>query len=309
MIIDNNPDMRWQDQDYGFSLLELMVSLTVMLIIAGASLSALSYSQKLFSSQQSQADMHAGLRGTFELMTQEIGQAGGLNFTPQTLGAAVTGGASGQTVTLSSTANIFIGEQLTIDTGSAQEIVAVTAIPSSYQVTGIFKQSHINGVPVVVRGVFPQGVLSTSTATSLKLFGDINADSSLAYVQYDCNTAAGTLTRSITTLAPGVTTRNTSQTLLTNLIANPGGTPCFQYGTAVAVTVGATTYTFIPSVALSLTVQTAKRDQQTGAFVTMTKSFSNLSSRNILAGLTLAQASPPITNRLQATPPGLPLGP
>lgn len=309
MTSEKNLDMLWQDKNDGFSMLELLVSLTVLLIIAGGALSVLSYSQKLYSSQQSESDMHAGLRGTFELLTQEIGQAGALNFAPQTLTANVTGSNSAQTVTVSSVANVFVGEELTIDTGPSQEIVQVTAIPATSQVTGVFHQNHTSGGPVFALGVFPQGVLSTSTGTSLQLLGDVNADGSLDYVQYDCDTTAGTLTRSITTIAPGVTTRNPSQTLLTNLIANPGGTPCFQYGTAVPVTVGSTTYTFVPSVAVSLTVQTSKVDPQTGAFVTMTKSFSNLSSRNILAGLAMAQASPAITNRLQPIPQGVPLGP
>jgi len=308
MMMQQNQKRRREQSD-GFSLVELLVSLTVLLIIAGAALSALSYSQKLFSSQQSKGDMHAGLRGTFEHMTQELGKAGALNFATQTLTPAINASSSVQNVPISSSANMFVGEQLTVDTGSAQEIVQLTAIPDSTHINAIFNQHHSAGAPAFAQGVFPQGVLSSSTATSLQLVGDVNADGALDYVQYDCDTSAGTLTRSITTLAPGVTTRNTSQTLLTNLIANPGGTPCFQYGTAVAVTVGSTTYTFIPSVALSLTVQTSKRDPQTGAFVTMTKSFSNLSSRNVLAGLTMAQASPPVTNRLQATPPGLPLGP
>jgi prepilin-type N-terminal cleavage/methylation domain-containing protein len=303
MTSNKHPNMQWQGNN-GFSLLELLVSLTVMLIVAGSALSALSYSQKLYSSQQTQADMHAGLRGTFELMTQEIGQAGALNFTPQTLTPTITGGASAQNIPISSTANIFVGEKLTVDTGSSQEVVTVTAIGSN-QITAIFTLSHSAGTPVAARGVFPQGVLSGSTATSLKIFGDINADNTLVYVQYDCDTTAGTLTRSVTTIAPGVTTQNTAQTLLTNLVTNPGGTPCFQYGAPVT----ASGYTFIPSVAVSLTVQTSKRDPQTGAFVTMTKSFSNLSSRNILAGLTMAQASPAVTNRLQGTPTGLPLGP
>jgi len=175
------------------------------------------------------------------------------------------------------------------------------------QVTGIFRQDHLSGAPVLAQGVFPQGILSSSTATSLKLFGDINADGTLAYVQYDYNATAGTLTRSITTLAPGVTTKNASETLLTNLVANPGGTPFFQYGNTVTVNTGAGTYTFIPSMAVTISIETTKRDPQTGAFVVMTKSVSNLTARNVLAGLTLAQASPAVTNRLQSTPPGLPL--
>ena len=292
----------------GFSLLEALVSLAVLLIIAGAALSALSYAQKIYGSQQMQADMHAGLRATFELMTQEIGQAGALNFTPQTVTQTIHGSTTAQNVVLSSAANIFVGELLTIDTGGNQEAVQVTAVNSN-QITGVFKQDHAGGVPVLALGVFPQGILSSSSANSLQLVGDINADGALDYVQYDCDPAAATLSRSITTIAPGVTTRNASQILLNNLKPNPGGTPCFQYGTSVSVTIGSSTYTFIPSVAVSLTVQTSKRDEQTGAFITMTKSFSNLTSRNVLAGLTLAQANPPVATRLQSTPPGLPLGP
>lgn len=290
--------------DDGFSLIELMVSMTVLIIVAGATLSALSYSQKMFTAQQTETDMHAGLRGTFELMTQEIGQAGALSFTPKTLTSAVTGSPSAQNVPMSSTANIFVGEKLTVDIGASQEIVAVTAVTST-QMTGIFTNNHSSGTLVTALGVFPQGVASSSTATSLKLLGDINADSTVSYVQYDCDTTAGTLSRSITTVAPGVTSRNASQTLLTNLVPNPGGTACFQYGASVT----ASGFTFVPSVAVSLTVQTSQRDPQSGAFLTMTKSFSNLSSRNILAGLTMAQASPAVTNRLQPTPPGVPLGP
>jgi hypothetical protein len=264
----------------------------------------LSYGQKLFHSQQTQADMHAGLRGAFELMTQEIGQAGALSSATKTLTPAITASASAQATPISSLDGIFVGEKLTVDTGGSQEVVTVTAIGTN-QITAIYSKSHAAGAIVVARGVFPQGVLSSSTNTSLKLFGDINADGTVVYVQYDCDMTAGTLTRSVTTVAPGVTTRNTSQTLLTNLIANPSATPCFQYGTAVT----ASGYTFVPSVAVSLTLQTSQRDAQTGAYQTMTKSFSNLSSRNILVGLALAQASPAVTNRLQATPPGLPLGP
>ena len=300
--------MRLPEKSDGFSLLELLVSLTVMLLIAGSTLAALSRCIQMWNGQQMQADMHAGLRSTFELMTQEIGQAGALNFTPQTLTLSVTANGSAQSVTLSSAANIFVGEQLTIDTGSPQETVQVTAISTNH-ITGVFTKNHNGGAPVVAQGVFPQGVLSTSTATSLQIFGDINADGTLVYVQYDCDTIAGTLSRSITTLAPGVTTQSASQILLTNLVANPAGTPCFQYGTGVSVTAGSSTYTFVPSVGVSLTLQTSKRDPQTGAFVRMTKSFSNLTPRNVLAGLSMGQASPAVTNRLQSTPPGVPLGP
>lgn len=293
----------------GFSILEMLVCTTVLVVIASVALTILGYSVKTYQSQQMEADMHAGLRSTLALMAQEIGQAGSIGSSAKTLNAAVTGSATAQTVTLNSVANVFVGEKITVDTGSAQELVQVTALPGSNQVTGIFKKNHASGAPVIAQGVFPQGILSSSTATSLKFFGDINADGSLAYVQYDFDSEAGTLTRSITTLAPGVTTRNASETLLTNLVANPDGSPFFQYGSAANVTVDGTTYTFIPSVAVSLTIQTSQPNPQTGAFVTMNKSFANFACRNILAGLTLAQSNPPVTERFQPIPPGLPLAP
>ncbi|HEV2835277.1 MAG TPA: prepilin-type N-terminal cleavage/methylation domain-containing protein [Pyrinomonadaceae bacterium] len=287
----------------GFSLLEMVVSTTLMLLVASAALSALYYSQQVYVSQQLKSEMHEGLRSSFELLTQEIGQAGSLNFAPRTLTASVTGSTSAQTVSVSSSANIFVGEQLTVGLGSAQEVVQVTSLPQTNRVTGIFRRNHANGETVLALGVFPQGVLSTSNATSLQLVGDVNADGSLAYVRYDCDTAAGTLTRSLTTINPGVTVQNPAEILLNDLVANPDGTPCFQYGSAV--TIGGNT--FIPNIAVSLTVRTTKTDPQTKAYSVMTKSFSNLASRNVLAGITLANASPSATYRLQPTPPALPL--
>jgi len=240
----------------GFSMLELLVSLTVMLVVAGAALTVLSYAQKMYSSQQMQADMHGGLRGAFELMTQEIGQAGALSSATYTLTPAITSGASAQSVAINSTTAIFVGQKLVVDTGSSQETVTVTAIGSN-TISAIFSKSHAAGAVVAGRGVFPQGVLSSSTSTSLKIFGDINADGSLVYVQYDCDTAAGTLARSVTTVTPGATTQNASQFLLTNLVANPSGTPCFQYAGSIT----ASGYTFVPSVGVSLTVQTSTSGQ------------------------------------------------
>ncbi len=276
------------------------MSIVVLLVVSGATLSALSTYQQLFTSVQMKADMHSGLRGTTELISQEVGQAGLLNYAGTTLSAAVTGSGTAQTVNLASTSGIFVGEKLLIDAGATQETVAVTAVTST-SVTGIFTASHANGAIVEAVGVFPQGILSTSTATQLQLVGDINGDGSLVYVQYDCNTAAGTLSRSNTPIASAHI--NASQIVLQGLVANPGSpaTPCFQYTTATA---GG--YTFVTSVAMTLTAETAEVDQQTGQYAKVTKSFDNLSSRNILSGLAMAQATG-WTSHLQSTPPGLPL--
>jgi hypothetical protein len=156
-------------------------------------------------------------------------------------------------------------------------------------------------------GVFPDGVATTSTANILNIFGDINADGSLVYVRYTCNpgtsAAPGTLTRSVTTVTPGVNAVGASQTLLSTVIGGVGFA-CFQYTTATAAG-----FTFVTNVAFTLSVQATRVDPQTGVYPSMTRSFLNLAPRNVLAGYELATASPAITNRLQATPPNIALYP
>jgi len=289
------------DRLQGFSLLELMVSVALLLVIAGAVFLVMMAHQKLSATQHLKADMYLSIRGATELMTQEIGQAGLVTLPPSQLSAAVTASTSPRTVEITSTTSMYVGEKLLVDTASSQELVTVTALNTSpSQITGVFNNNHLSGAVINALGVFPQGVMSSSTADQLQLFGDIHGDGSLVYIHYDCNATAGTLSRSVTPVTPTVSASNASQVLLNNLIANPGATPCFQITTT---TVGSNT--FVTNVALTLSVKTSAPDPQTGAYLTMTKSYQNLAPRNVLAGLELANV--PFLDRLQPTPPNLPL--
>jgi prepilin-type N-terminal cleavage/methylation domain-containing protein len=307
----------------GFSLIEMMLSMALILVISGATLSAVSYYQQSFGRTEVQSDMYENVRGVAELATQEVGQAGLVSLpssTPPTLSAVVTANVAAQTVNVSSTTSMFKGEQLLVDAGvTSEELVTLAADPTGTAINGIFTKSHASGASLNVLGVFPGGVVPPSantltcvqpngatytttdgsTCTILNLYGDINADGSLVYIRYTCNPgslgAPGTLTRSVTTITPGVNTISAAQTLLSTLVANPGGTPCFYYTTN---TVGGTT--FVTNVGLTLSVQTLTRDPQTQQYLTMTKSFLDLSPRNIGAAFELANA--PSTNRLQAAP-------
>ena len=370
----------------GFSLLELMASVAILMVIMAAIFSVISYYQKTYGTTALKADMYENVRGVIELMAQEIGQAGLVNLPPPpsspTLSAAVIASGTAQAVNVSSTTSMFVGEKLLVGTGASEELVSVTALnTAANQMTGVFTKAHASGAPINVLGVFHNGVMASSTGTQLRLFGDINADGSLLYVHYDCDnsTTPGTLTRSVTTVTPSVSSSSAGQTLLSTLIANPGGTPCFQYtaqlptsaqtlgtgngalttfsgtvtpapfssgslavvagsvfgldngsgsivgtgvlsGTvnyttgAVSVTFGAAPangtavqvgQSYITNVAVTLSVRTTQVDPQTKAYLTMTKSFLNLTPRNILAGLELANV--PFTDRLQPRPPNLPL--
>jgi prepilin-type N-terminal cleavage/methylation domain-containing protein len=289
----------------GFSLLELVASISILLVIAGAAFSAMSSYQGMYQRTELTSDIHDTTRSAIDLMAQEIGQAGLLSSTSNqvtTLGAAVTGSGTAQSVAVTSASGVFVGEKLLVDVGSHQELVAVTAV-SSNNVTGIFTASHTNGAVVTALGVFPQGVLSTSTANQLQLVGDINGDGTLVYVEYNCNNQSpgpGTLTRSITPITAAA--KNASSILVDSVMPNPGGTACFQYQ---SVTVGG--FTFVPQVGVTLTLRTSSRDPVTGQYLTITKQALDLVPRNVQMGLNLANASTPVTGRLQPTPPGVPI--
>jgi len=292
-----------QPDERGFSLLELMASIAVLLVIAGGVFSAMSYYQRYYQRTQLTTDMHDDARSAIDLITQEVGQAGLLPSVASpttTLNGAVVLSALSQSVVLTSAANVFVGENLLVDVGANQEMVTVTAV-SSNTVTGIFLKSHITGAPVNTIGIFPQGVLSSSTANQLRLFGDINADGTLVYVEYNCNNQSpgpGTLTRSITPIS--AVTKNASSVLIDNVMPNASGTACFQISSFTL-----SGFTFVNQVGVTLTVQSPSRDPVTKQFLTITKEALNIVPRNVQMGLTMANGG--VTDRLQVTPPGIPI--
>lgn len=300
----------------GFSLLELLVCITILSVILGGILSALSAAEKTTGRTELQSDMYENVRGAAELMAQEVGQAGLVSLPATTLTAAVAAGA--KTATVSSTNSMYVGEQLLVDAGgNLEELVTLTSplTGTSINTTAAFANAHASGVPVTVLGAFPEGVVppgttdgSTSVAepgvSVLNLFGDINGDGSLVYVRYTCDTSVtpGALSRSVTIITPGVNTINASQTLLSTLIPNPDGTPCFQY---TSNTDSTTSNTYVTNVGLTISVRSLKLDPQTNQYLTMTKSFLIFSPRNVLAAFELGNAG--LTNRLQASPPNVTL--
>jgi type II secretory pathway pseudopilin PulG len=289
----------------GFSLLELLVSITVLVVISGGVLSVIGFYQKSFGRTEARSDMDENVRGVAELMTQEIGQAGLVSLPASTLSSAVVPTTLAQTVNVSSTTSMFVDEQLLVDAGNSEELVTVLNVTAT-TIKAIFANAHAIGAPINALGVFPSGIVPPgtvdgSTANVLNIFGDINADGSLVYVRYTCtpgtSAAPGTLTRSVTTIVPGVNTIGASQTLLSTVIGG-AGLACFQYTTQ-----GAAGYTFVTNVGFTLSVQATRPDPLTLQYSQMTKSFLNLAPRNVMAGLEGATASPPATNRLQ---PALP---
>jgi hypothetical protein len=202
---------------------------------------------------------------------------------------------------------MFVGEKLTVDLGADQEVVTLTAVNTgTSQITATFENTHLTNVPVpvAVRGAFSSGVVPTnvangSTGTVLKLYGDINSDGSMLYIEYTCDFVNRVLYRNVMAFdAPIKPNPGPAQVLLGNILPNPGGTPCFTYQEQVVVG-----NNYVTDVAITLTVETQQRDPITKQFQTETKALLNVSPRNIFNAWQLASLN--ITDHVQPMPPSV----
>jgi hypothetical protein len=275
-------------------------------------------------------EMHSGVRGATELLQQEVGQAGRVTLPAAVslAGAGVVGvtpcavpvTATVASVTVPATSGMFVGEWLTTLDGNASESVAVLSIPSATTFTACFTQSHPATTAIVALGGFatgivPPGILNGSDGNKLKLYGDVNGDGSMVYVEYYCDNGdlgtAGSFNLYRNPMAFDLTPASSkpvlsnSMILLSNVHPNPpdaGGVarPCFQYQT-VAVTVNGIAYTLVLDVAVTLTVWTQSVDVITHQFQQETKALLNVSPRNVFFAWEFAGLG--YGNRVQPTPP------
>lgn len=334
----------------GFSLLELLVVVGILVSVSAIVLTVMFRMSIVQATMANRTQMHAGVRSATELLQQEVGQAGRIAIptsttpnSPVTLGAAVPGDGATHVIAISSTTGMFPGETLLIGpdgASSSREPIFISAL-SSTSFAGIWQDPHASGAPVTVQGTFPAGVIppatnanclgagtppackeltiggwspasiivttltaaQASTASVLKMFGDINGDGIPVYVEYWCDTASGNLYRNVVTLPAAGTVPTTaskgsvsgSQVLLPNILPNPGGVPCFDYQVK---SVGNDTY--VVDVAITLTVQTQFKDPKTNQYQTETKALLNVSPRNIFEAWRIASAGVP--SRLQPVP-------
>lgn len=312
-------------QEAGFTLIETMVSLVVLLVVAAIVMTGMSQMMNTQGTIANRTEMHTSVRGATELLEQEIGQAGKISLPP---GAPAGGWLMLTAVNVPASApvtqnlvqfspgltTLFDNEQLLVDTGINQETITITCpiagACTNTWTAGPFYNSHttLGGVPISAPGAFASGVVPPalgSTGTVLKLFGDINGDGNMLYIEYTC--VQGTPT------APGFLYRNQmafdaaakpaiapSMALLTNLGTNPNDlngnvVPCFTYQ---VVPVGP--FTFVTDVAVTLTEQTQNPDPQTHIIQQETKALLNVSPRNVFNAFLLARQD--YTNRVQVMP-------
>jgi type II secretory pathway pseudopilin PulG len=311
-------------QQMGFTLVETMASLAVLVGVSAIVMTGINRMMTTQGTISNRTEMHTSVRSATELLEQEIGQAGRISLAPAganvTLAAGVAVGGAVPFTLLPVTAKVFPGEQLVVDSGnnpitgaSLQETVTVTGTAAAP--TAAFTIIHAANVPVTVLGGFASGVVpptaapanyaNGSTGTVLKLYGDINGDGNMVYVEYTCQQG--------TAANPGFLYRNqmafdaaakpavdNSKILLNNVLANPNDpnnnpVPCFSY----QVLPSGPDY-YVVDVAVTLTEQTQSPDPQTRQFQNETKALLNVSPRNVFYTYQLAGLS--FTSRVQPMP-------
>jgi hypothetical protein len=309
----------------GTTLIETMVSLTLLLIVSAGVMEGLVRFSRVQSLVFGRSAMHDGVRSATELLQQEVGQAGSVSLPAgtQLTGAVTVVGIA--TVGVSSTTGMFVGENLVVDVGADEETVQVTAIspgtPGSF--TGNFTMTHLASRPVSVRGGFATGIVpcasssacpgssvgatvypNGSTGYLLKLYGDINDNGEMVYVEYKCDIDAGMLYRNeiqdavVTGSTPTKSQPGATQILLDNLTDPVSGrVPCFTYQQK---TVGAQSY--VVNLAISLTTRTQTADQVAG-IQRETKSLLNVAPRNVFNAWLLASMG--TMQRIQPIPPSV----
>jgi hypothetical protein len=146
------------------------------------------------------------------------------------------------------------------------------------------------------------GVPNGSTANVLKMFGDINGDGNMVYVEYTCDPINDHKLYRNSMPFDNATKPKVSDALvlLNNIQQNPAGTPCFTYQVTNPITVQGQPLSFVLDVAITLTVQTQQLDPVTKTFQQETKALLNVSPRNVFNAWELAGMG--YTDRIQSTP-------
>ncbi len=240
----------------GFSLLELMISVAIILLLMSAVFPFIAQSEKTFQGNQSNAEANQSARAALEVIAQEIGQAGyNPNFaSPRYSSTLVTAAATPQCVTVNSPGitKIDPGDWFYVDTGPNEELVQVlstSATPSSpctggasaNKIYGVFSYNHcveVGGTCSATAYTYPiisykmpygVGIVAGSGDSNdqrLEFFGDIDSSGVIQYIVYSLNpvTPASTVTFNGTTYTLYNLYRSETPVTFANL-PGPGYTP------------------------------------------------------------------------------------
>ncbi|HSW38991.1 MAG TPA: hypothetical protein VLL97_05815 [Acidobacteriota bacterium] len=285
----------------GFSLVEILIAVLVMIPIMGAAVSLFNVGTNQHASEQSSISANQEARAALEMMTAEIAQAGSRSDRATVTTGAVSPSASIQSVSVVSTEGILVGDWVEIGTGSNLANVRVTAVTGN-SISGIFMLSYAAGVPVRLFALpFPTGIIppagtgpnSSVTATTLRFYGVMNHDvinniSAVEYVEYVYDSANDQITRSATPISQA--TKNPAIPFVRNV--RPGSVRFILNTDAMGV---------VTSVHISMTVMSTWRTGSDFEETTLATSVSipSIRAASVLLSETLGFGG---VNRLPPTP-------
>ena len=198
----------------GFSFMELLVSMVVLIPVMAAAIGMFSVGASHHAIGQNAIDVSQDARTAMEMMTTEIAQAGSHADVRTIAPSTIVNSMTAQSVQVESTAGFTAGDYVDVDVEPNDEIVQLTAV-SGTRLTGVFRLDHGPNTPIrlpampYVTGIIPPSGLgpnSSATVTTLRFFGHIQGSNSDAnendptvhYVEYGYDSANEQITRSIT---------------------------------------------------------------------------------------------------------------
>lgn len=237
----------------GFSLLELLVSLSVLLLVLSTALSLYTNVVKLNKSELAVSDTDQKVKNALTLIATEI-EAAGSNPDPSR-GLAVAAplqvtAVNGGNITINNTDGINVGNQI-VTAGGAVETIKTVARDSNYPsvLSGTITLVSGNSLPLntllTARNYpLPQGILYdlagngaanwSSKGDTLRLFGDLNQNGAFYLSEYKFVANQGLITRASELITGSVPAANTPTykvpyTMLENVVPNAGNVPIFRY--------------------------------------------------------------------------------
>ena len=187
---------RWDGSQGGFSLIELMVVLAILLTVSATVMTLMFHMTMTQGSITNRTEMHSSVRSATEILQQEISQAGratlptqnsytltgtGISCTPPPPALPGTylvcgAGTSATLTVIPDVAEFFVGEKVRIgpdasDPEAKTETVQLTGVDTSANtITAVFQDAHAAGAAVSVVGGFAAGIVPFYTASNTAKF-------------------------------------------------------------------------------------------------------------------------------------------
>lgn len=272
----------------GFTLIELMVSVGVLLAVLGPVMALFAQLEHSYAGTQQQTQLQIQAQSALSLMASEIEMAGSNSAQGTTLESGV-GPCSPCTLQLAGGITVNAGDSVWVDTGSSGESVKVISYTAASppgqpydELQADLVNSHATGATIYapdypfVWGIYEvQGSYTGTCPTGaicgseLQMFGNLEGNGTIEYADYNYNSTTQTLTRALTPTSGG--SENTAYPICDHV----SGVQFAIYPPTSSTLPG------YPTLNLSLTVQSPRLNPLTGQYDSYNLQRGVIEARNV----------------------------